>query len=244
MVLGLVHARRGDDGAREPLTAAAALVGAPEHRHRRTAVAIARAESAWLAGEGRRAAAALTAVPRPRRHAAADPWLAAELAVWRGRCGLDKGTDGEARRAFGDELRGEHAAAAASWDELGCPYDAALALAEGDEADQRRSLDRLHALGAAPAARRVARRLRTRGARAVARGPRPSTRANPAQLTARELEVLRLVSDGLRNADIAARLFLSPRTVDHHVAACRRKLGAGSRGEAVARAGELGLLSG
>ena len=143
--------------------------------------------------------------PPAARHAAADPWLAAELAVWRGRCGLDTGADADAAPpALGDELRGEHAAAAARWDELGCPYDAALALAEGDEADQRRSLDRLHALGAAPAARRVARRLRTRGARAVARGPRPSTRANAAQLTARELEVLRLVADGLRNADIAA----------------------------------------
>jgi DNA-binding CsgD family transcriptional regulator/tetratricopeptide (TPR) repeat protein len=244
VVLGLVRARRGDDGAREPLTAAAAPVGAPEHRHRRTAVAIARAESAWLNGEARRAATALFSVPPPRRHAAADPWLAAELAVWRARCGLDAGADADmAPPALGDELRGEHAAAAASWDELGCPYDAALALAEGDDGDQRRSLDRLHALGAAPAARRVARRLRTRGARAVARGPRPSTRANAAQLTARELEVLRLVADGPRNADIAGRLFLSPRTVDHHVAACLRKLRAGSRGEAAARAGELGLLS-
>ena len=74
------------------------------------------------------------------------------------------------------------------------------------------------------------------------RGPRPSTRRNEARLTARELEVLRLLADGLRNAAIAERLFLSPRTVDHHVSAVLRKLNVQSRGEAVAEAGRLGLL--
>ena len=75
----------------------------------------------------------------------------------------------------------------------------------------------------------------------VPRGPRPATRENPAQLTSRELEVLALVADGLRNADIAERLFLSPKTVAHHVSAILRKLGARSRGEAGALAGQLGL---
>jgi DNA-binding NarL/FixJ family response regulator len=88
----------------------------------------------------------------------------------------------------------------------------------------------------------VARKLRESGARDVPRGPRAATRANEAELTPRELEVLGLVADGLRNADIAERLFLSTRTVDHHVSAIRRKLGARTRGEAVAAAGRLGLL--
>ena len=74
------------------------------------------------------------------------------------------------------------------------------------------------------------------------RGPRRTTRANPAALTARELEVLGLVAEGLRNAEIADRLVLSPRTVDHHVAAVLRKLAARTRGEAVASATKLGLL--
>jgi DNA-binding NarL/FixJ family response regulator len=76
----------------------------------------------------------------------------------------------------------------------------------------------------------------------VPRGPRATTRANPGALTARELEVLRLVADGLRNADIADRLVVSRRTVDHHVAAVLRKLPARTRGEAVATASRLGLL--
>jgi len=76
----------------------------------------------------------------------------------------------------------------------------------------------------------------------VARGPRASTRANAAALTARELEVLSLLAEGLRNAVIAERLFVSPRTVEHHVSAILGKLGVRSRGEAVAEAGRLDLL--
>jgi DNA-binding NarL/FixJ family response regulator len=75
----------------------------------------------------------------------------------------------------------------------------------------------------------------------VARGPRPATRANPANLTARELEVLALVAEGLRNADIAQRLFISAKTVEHHVSAILSKLGARTRSEAARAAARLGI---
>jgi DNA-binding NarL/FixJ family response regulator len=86
-----------------------------------------------------------------------------------------------------------------------------------------------------------ARRLRERGARRLPRGPRPATRRNPAGLTPREVEVLALVADGLRYTDIAARLVLSERTVDHHVGAILRKLGVRTRAQASAEAVRLGL---
>jgi DNA-binding NarL/FixJ family response regulator len=102
-------------------------------------------------------------------------------------------------------------------------------------------LDELHALGARPATAIVARRLRERGARGLPRGPRRSTSESPAGLTQRELEVLALVADGLRNGEIAERLFLSPKTVDHHVSAILRKLSVRTRAEASSEAVRLGL---
>jgi DNA-binding NarL/FixJ family response regulator len=140
-------------------------------------------------------------------------------------------------------LAGEAAQAAKAWRELGCPYDAALAQADGDAVEPlRRAHEELQALGARPAAAIVARKLRERGVRGVARGPRPSTRANPAGLTARELEVLALLARGLRNAAIADELVVSEKTVDHHVSAVLRKLDVRTRGEAAAEATRLELL--
>ena len=99
----------------------------------------------------------------------------------------------------------------------------------------------LRGLGAHPAAAVVARRLRALGEQCVPRGPRPATAANPAGLTSRQAEVLGLVAAGLSNAEIAARLVVSGRTVDNHVSAILRKLGVRTRGEAGAQAARLVL---
>ncbi|MFZ2048168.1 MAG: helix-turn-helix transcriptional regulator [Trebonia sp.] len=142
------------------------------------------------------------------------------------------------------EITGDAEGAASWWQERGCAYDAALALAlagPGDRAALRRALDLLQGLGAHPAAAAVARRLRALGEQGIPRGPRAATAANPAGLTRREAEVLQLVAAGLSNTDIAARLVVSDRTVDNHVSAIFRKLGARTRGEASARAVRLGL---
>ena len=63
------------------------------------------------------------------------------------------------------------------------------------------------------------------------------------QLTARELDVLRLVSAGRRNAEIAEELVVSRRTVDHHVSAILRKLDVRTRAEASAEAVRLGIAN-
>ena len=71
--------------------------------------------------------------------------------------------------------------------------------------------------------------------------PRVSTRANPAGLTNRQLDVARLVARGHSNAEIAGRLFISPKTADHHVSAILTKLAVPNRRAVVVQAGELGL---
>ena len=83
---------------------------------------------------------------------------------------------------------------------------------------------------------------RARGARAAGARQQAGRAAADAELTVREVEILRLVADGLSDAEIAARLFLSPHTVHRHVANIRTKLRAPSRAAAVAHATRLGLL--
>ena len=72
--------------------------------------------------------------------------------------------------------------------------------------------------------------------------PEVVVEAHPAGLSDREVEVLRLVASGMTNAEVAGRLFLSPRTVDWHVSSIYRKLGLHSRTEAARFAAEQGLL--
>ena len=105
----------------------------------------------------------------------------------------------------------------------------------------RRALALLDELGAGPAAALVRRRLRTAGAEGVPRGPARATRGNPAGLTARQLEVLRLVVAGRSNAEIAAELFLAKKTVEHHVSAVFAKLGVDSRAKAIVAARAEGI---
>ena len=123
----------------------------------------------------------------------------------------------------------------------GDPYEAALAARRPRRARAADGgADQPRALRAEPAAELVRAQLRAFGVR-FRRLPKPETRANPAGLTKRQLNVLALVAEGLTNAEIAARLNVSVRTVDHHVAAVLEKLGVHSRKEAAEAARRLGV---
>jgi ATP/maltotriose-dependent transcriptional regulator MalT len=244
VVLGLVRARRGDPDQWTPLEEAWALAEPTRELPRLAPVAAARAEAAWLEGD-RDAVASATEGVLPLAVERKWGWLACELAVWRRRVGLDGEVSAEVGEAYMLQLGGEWARAAERWRELGCPYEAALALADAEEeAPLRRALEELQRLGARPSADLVARRLRKLGVRRLPRRPRRATAANPAGLTARELEVLALLADGLRNAEIAACLHIAEKTAGHHVSAVLAKLGVRSRREAARVAAERQILHG
>lgn len=201
----------------------------------------ARAEAAFERGDlaaARCEAEAALPLALTKKH----PWFIGELAYWCWRSGALQQTPDNCAAPFALQIAGHWSAAAAAWAELGCPYEQACALADGDVAAQCEAVVIFDALGARPAVDALRRRLRDAGVRGVARGARPSTRQQAFGLTARELEVLQLLREGLRNAEIAARLHRSVRTVDHHLAAVFAKLGVDSRLEAIQAAERAGLV--
>ena len=239
VILARVRARRSEPGYRPLLDEAAAIAKAAPVAQTALLIGAARAEAAWLEGAPAERIGEETG-------SAGEPgladvrWWAGELEVWRHRAGLDGGDPAGLPEPYRLEITGDAESAARWWQERGCCYEAALALAGScDREVLRRALDMLHELGARPAAAVVARRLRALGEAGVPRGPRPATAANPAGLTPREAQVLRLLAAGLSNTEIAARLGLSGRTVDNHVSAILRKLGVRTRGDASAQAERL-----
>lgn len=237
--LAHLRVRRGDPDASGPIQEARALAGPKPVLQRAGMLALVCAEAAWLAGDREGTIREVLSVYEVARQTR-DPRMNGELAAWLFRAGVLSPQPGAISEPYALEIAGEWQAAASAWRMLGCPYEHASLLAMyGSEDDQRQALTIFERLGAAPAARLLRRQMRVRGVRKVPRGRRTSTRRNRFGLTRREAEILSLLSQGLRTALIAKRLFVSPKTVEHHISAILCKLGVSSRAEAVALARQL-----
>lgn len=200
---------------------------------RRLAVLTALAEISWMTGtEDARVAAAHTLDDD------GTEWGTGSLAVWRARLGLSTQT-GPIAAPYRLSLDGRHADAARWWSDAGDPFASAMCWLDSD--DPARGVTMLDGLGAAGTADRARALMRERGCATVPQRPRPTTRVNPGGLTNRQLEVARLVAEGLSNSEIAKRLYISSKTADHHVSAVLAKLGMTSRREVLAQGVELGL---
>lgn len=168
-------------------------------------------------------------------------WSGAGLAAWAAVAGIELEVDERLPEPYLAMTRREWAVAADAFGAVGWVYDRAIMLSLlDDEQSLVEAIDIARRLGAGPLEGRLNGRMRELGM-TVPRRPRQTTLANPAGLTSRQLEVLELLSQGLTNAEIAERLFLSLRTAEHHVEAILTKLGVSGRRQAARRYVELGL---
>ncbi len=240
--LGMVRIRRGDLPGWADLDKAMDLADGTGIPQWIAPARLARTEAHWLQAD--LSAARHEAELADDLSTRCDPWLRGEIAVWLRRTGSTRPCAGELAPPYQLQLDGASDKAAQAWIDLGCPYDAALAWLDSDQEEPlRKALSAFQHLGAPAAARITRQRMRELGIRSIPNGAQMATRAHPLGLTRREHEVLDLVCAGHTNGQIAARMFISVKTVEHHVSAMLAKLGVATRSAAVAQALRLGLVA-
>jgi ATP/maltotriose-dependent transcriptional regulator MalT len=232
LALAKLRTRRGDP-ADDLLIDLARFLETGMELQRLAPYAALMAERAWLKLFDREAAIALLGTARSL---APDIRMIPEVLRWQRLLGVDAAAfdASDMLKPYDLILSGDWQSAARYWQELGCAYEQALSLIEGDHEARRSALELFEGLGATAARLRMHDLLRLEGVRIAPRGPRATTRSNPWGLTTRQIDVLRLIDQGRSNGQIASTLFISAKTVDHHISAILDKLDARSRGEAAA----------
>src|SRR5262249_6489372 len=239
--LGTIQASRGEPGAMGCLDEAIKYADGAGEPQSIVPVRLARAEAFWL--EGTLADARREAELADDAADGCDEWDRGAVAVWLRCTGSARPPRGELAAPYQRQLDGDPAGAACLWTDLGCPYEAGLALlGSTDETSLRQALWIFIRLGASATARLTRKKMRQLSIRSIPAGPRTATRKHPLGLTRREREVLELICARHTNAEIAQKLFISVKTVDHHVSAVLAKLGAPTRRAAASRGAQPWLV--
>jgi DNA-binding CsgD family transcriptional regulator len=228
-VIGIIRARRNDP---EALVNFDKAIPTPDKKGECAFIAkMAKAEAYWLSNKLEQA---IEEIETNNLHImeSNNPWKIGELAFWLWKAGRLPEIPNNIAKPYLLQIKGDWRGAADEWKKLNCPYQEALALADGNKEAKRESLTILESLGATATINLIKQEMRKEGIKNIPQGPRESTKKNPAGLTKRQLEVLKLLTEGLSNSDIASRLYISPKTVDHHISAILLKLNLHTRAEA------------
>ena len=171
-----------------------------------------------------------------------NPWAIGEIAFWLWKSGVSIDNTENTAARYLLQINGKWKEAASIWESLNCPYEQALALSDGDERSKKKAIEIFNRLGAVAASKLIKQKMRESGIKSIPRGARKSTKDNPSGLTDRQMEVLNLVSIGLSNNEIGDKLYISAKTVDHHISAILGKLNLHSRTEAASFARAQGII--
>jgi DNA-binding CsgD family transcriptional regulator len=240
-LIATLDARKGRATAPATLTQAWEICIEANEYQRLGPIAIAAAEIAWISGSSDIPLADVKEVMERGINLGFE-YSPGSIAFWLWKLGELSAIPEGIAEPYRLVMEGKPTEAEAIWEAKGIPYERGLALMHGDEKDRLDALEVFETLGATAVAAKLRKTLRDEGV-AVPRGKSRDTRRHAAGLTARQAEVLQLLDQGLTNIEIADRLFVSPRTVEHHVAAVMSKLNATTRDQAVASAAEQGLLT-
>ncbi|MCH7722844.1 MAG: AAA family ATPase, partial [Bacteroidetes bacterium] len=240
-VIGIVRARRNDPGALIALDEAVSLSVHSGEFPDNLVAKITKAEAYWLLNKfdlivNEIKTSYLNVIDSN------NTWKIGELAFWLWKAGRLSEVPATMAKPYLLQINGDWQGAADEWKKLGCPYQEALALADGNEESKRKALAILESLGATATVNLLKHQMRESGIKKIPKGPRETTKQNPAGLTGRQMDVLKLLTKGLSNSEIAGKLFISPKTVDHHISAILSKLNLHSRTEAAAFAQSSGML--
>ncbi len=232
-VLAIIRARRNDPGALKLINESMTMALNMGEIEKIVSVSAAKAEYFWLQNKLGDFAEELNSIYF-KILKSKNPWAIGEVAYWVWKAGNLKEIPKVIAEPYLLQITGKWKEAANLWKELHCPYEEALALSEGDEEAMKNALEIFEGLGASAASQFIKQRMRESGIKSFPKGPRKSTRQNPNGLTSRQLEILNLIGKGLSNNEIGNQLFISPKTVDHHISSIFSKLNIHSRYEAAA----------